>query len=68
MLYIILDNFTAGVRNMSTITVSGQPPPPPSSIAMQHLGPTPRPRVCIGVPEDEDSVETPLMVKRESTV
>lgn len=61
----------AGVRNMTTITVSGanQPPPPPSSIAMQHLGPTPRPRgVCIGVQEDDISAETPLMIKRESTV
>jgi hypothetical protein len=65
----------AGVRNInlttSTITVSGgqqQVPPPPSSIAMQHLGPTARTRVCIGMPEDDVSAETPLMVKRESTV
>lgn len=56
----------AGVRNM---TVNGiHTPPPPSTIAMQHLGPTARTRVCIGVPEDDVSVETPLMVKRESTV
>lgn len=62
----------AGVRNMSssTITVSGGAPPPPSTIAMHNLnlGPTARTRVCIGMQEDEVSAETPLMVKRESTV
>lgn len=65
----------AGVRNInmttSTISVGSQQPqpPPPSSIAMQHLGPTPRTRMCIGLPENDDvSAETPLMVKRESTV
>lgn len=56
----------AGVRNMTqTITVSGNQPPPPSTIAMHNLGPNTR-RVCIGLPEDD--AETPLMVKRESTV
>ncbi|CAO1431490.1 unnamed protein product [Diamesa hyperborea] len=62
----------AGVRNMSssTITVSGGAPPPPSTIAMHNLnlGPTARTRVCIGMQEEEVSAETPLMVKRESTV
>jgi hypothetical protein len=51
--------------------VSGtQQPPPPSTIAMQHLhltGPIPRPRVFIGMPEELSS-DTPLMTKRESTV
>ncbi|XP_035918540.1 neural cell adhesion molecule 1-like [Anopheles stephensi] len=66
----------AGVRNITAISVTsnqgspgGQvPPPPPSAIAMQHLGPTARTRVCIGLPEDEVSADTPLMMKRESTV
>lgn len=72
----------AGVRHIPQMTIGGSQqqqhqhqqhqqqiiPPPPSSIAMQHLGPTARPRVCIGVPEDDVSAETPLMVKRESTV
>lgn len=60
----------AGVRHLPQMTIVGgtQTPPPPSTIAMQHLGPTPRPRVCIGVPEEDVSAETPLMVKRESTV
>ncbi|XP_058813514.1 neural cell adhesion molecule 1 isoform X2 [Topomyia yanbarensis] len=62
----------AGVRNMTAISVSSSPqavPPPPSTIAMQHLGgPQPRARVCIGLPEDDVSADTPLMVKRESTV
>uniref|UniRef100_A0A182T8J3 Uncharacterized protein n=1 Tax=Anopheles maculatus TaxID=74869 RepID=A0A182T8J3_9DIPT len=66
----------AGVRNITAISVTSnqgspgaqQPPPPPSAIAMQHLGPTARTRVCIGLPEDEVSADTPLMMKRESTV
>lgn len=61
----------AGVRN---ITVNGNNhivPPPPSTIAMQHLGPNARPRIYqqTSVAEDDmATVETPLMVKRESTV
>jgi hypothetical protein len=74
------DGTVAGVRNMSTITVTGtQQPPPPSTIAMQHLhmtsggGPIPRPRVFIGMPEEQhmlssSATDTPLMTKRESTV
>ncbi|XP_055542964.1 hemicentin-1 isoform X2 [Wyeomyia smithii] len=63
----------AGVRNMTAISVTSSQPaisPPPSTIAMQHLGPQPRAaRVCIGgLPEDDVSVDTPLMIKRESTV
>nr|XP_029723029.1 uncharacterized protein LOC109423245 [Aedes albopictus] len=62
----------AGVRNMTAISVTSSQqvvPPPPSTIAMQHLGgPQPRARVCIGLPEDDVSADTPLMVKRESTV
>ncbi|XP_055588000.1 protein turtle [Uranotaenia lowii] len=62
----------AGVRNMTAISVTSSQqaiPPPPSTIAMQHLGPQPgRTRVCIGLPEDDVSADTPLMVKRESTV
>ncbi|XP_058463277.1 hemicentin-1 isoform X2 [Malaya genurostris] len=64
----------AGVRNMTAISVSSSPqpvPPPPSTIAMQHLGGPQGPRgarVCIGLPEDDVSADTPLMVKRESTV
>lgn len=60
----------AGVRhhNIPQVQISGMqtPPPPPSQIAMHHLNS--RTRVCIGVPEDEPTAETPLMVKRESTV
>lgn len=58
------------VRNMSqTITISQSQPPPPSCIAMQSLGPNARPRVCIGLGiNPEDDVETPLMLKRESSV
>lgn len=71
------------VRNMSqTITISQsqhQPPPPPSCLAMSTLGPNARPRVCIGIspPQNqlhhqssliEDDAETPLMLKRESSV
>jgi len=58
----------AGVRNMSqTITISGQQPPPPSTIAMHNLGPQQaRPRICMGLAEDDP--EIPLMMKRESTV
>jgi hypothetical protein len=72
------------VRNMSqTITISQsqhQPPPPPSCLAMSSLGPNARPRVCIGLPPPsnhqlhhqssliEDDAETPLMLKRESSV
>ncbi|XP_053671696.1 neural cell adhesion molecule 1 [Anopheles nili] len=69
----------AGVRNITAISVTSQQgspgaagaaaaPPPPSTIAMQHLGPGGRARVCIGLPEDEVSADTPLMMKRESTV
>lgn len=61
----------AGVRNMTAISVTSSQqavPPPPSTIAMQHLGPQPRTRVCIGLPEEDVSADTPLMVKRESTV
>ncbi|XP_058059775.1 neural cell adhesion molecule 1 [Anopheles bellator] len=74
----------AGVRNITAISVTSGPngpsvmagglvgqqsaPPPPSAIAMQHLGPAGRARVCIGLPEDEVSADTPLMMKRESTV
>lgn len=76
----------AGVRN---ITVNGSNhivPPPPSTIAMQHLGPTNgRPptrmyqqqpqliqqqqqqQTCL-MEDDSATVETPLMIKRESTV
>jgi hypothetical protein len=68
------------VRNMSqTITISQsqhQPPPPPSCLAMSSLGPNARPRVCIGLglppplhsSSNEEDVETPLMLKRESSV
>lgn len=68
------------VRNMSqTITISQsqhQPPPPPSCLAMSSLGPNARPRVCIGMgllpppmhSSTEEDVETPLMLKRESSV
>ena len=57
----------AGVRHLPQMAVHAAPPP--STIAMQHLGPTSnRPRVCIGVPEDDVSADTPLMLKRESTV
>lgn len=72
------------VRNMSqTITISQsqhQPPPPPSCLAMSSLGSHARPRVCIGLPPPptqhlhhqssliEDDAETPLMLKRESSV
>lgn len=38
----------------------------PSTIAMQHLNS--RTRICVAVPEDEVTADTPLMVKRESTV
>ncbi|XP_050100509.1 protein turtle homolog B [Anopheles aquasalis] len=74
----------AGVRNITAISVTSAnqaltvgggvgpqqlpPPPPPSAIAMQHLGPTARTRVCLGLPEDDVSADTPLMMKRESTV
>ncbi|XP_058116083.1 hemicentin-1 [Anopheles ziemanni] len=63
----------AGVRNITAISVTSQQgspaPPPPSAIAMQHLGPgAGRARVCVGLPEDEVSADTPLMMKRESTV
>ena len=61
----------AGVRHHAMppqVQISGmQTPPPPSQIAMHHLN-TRTARICIGVPEDEATVETPLMVKRESTV
>lgn len=65
----------AGVRHIPQVQISGlQTPPPPSQIAMHHLN-SRAPRHCIpggsisvGVPEDEATVETPLMVKRESTV
>lgn len=57
----------AGVRHIPQVQICGsQQPPPPSAIAMQHLNS--RTRICIAVPEDEPSAETPLMVKRESTV
>lgn len=68
------------VRNMSqTITISQsqhQPPPPPSCLAMSSLGANARPRVCIGLglpppmhsSSTEEDVETPLMLKRESSV
>lgn len=68
------------VRNMSqTITIAQsqhQPPPPPSCLAMSSLGPNARPRVCIGLgipapshtSSTEEDVETPLMLKRESSV
>lgn len=63
----------AGVRNITSIPVNGTHvvPPPPSTIAMQHLGPTARPRIYqqSSVAEDEQAtVETPLMMKRDSTV
>lgn len=57
----------AGVRNMSqTITISGNQPPPPSTIAMHNLGPNARARVCVGLSEED--IDVPLMMKRESTV
>lgn len=59
----------AGVRHIPQMQICGAqaPPPPPSTIAMQHLNS--RTRMCIGVPEEiEASADTPLMIKRESTV
>ncbi|KAG4065909.1 hypothetical protein HA402_000356 [Bradysia odoriphaga] len=56
----------AGVRHIPQVQMCGPQPPPPSQIAMQHLNT--RSRMCIGVAEDEASIDTPLMVKRESTV
>lgn len=65
----------AGVRHIPQVQISGMqaasPPPPPSQIAMHHLSSRPT-RHCIGggvsIVDDEATVETPLMVKRESTV
>lgn len=65
----------AGVRHIPQVQISGlQTPPPPSQIAMHHLN-SRAPRHCMGgnvtgisVVDDEATVETPLMVKRESTV
>lgn len=65
----------AGVRHMPQVQISGMqtssPPPPPSQIAMHHLNSRPT-RHCIGggvsIVDDEATAETPLMVKRESTV
>lgn len=65
----------AGVRHIPQVQISGMqtasPPPPPSQIAMHHLNSRPT-RHCIGggvsIVDDEATVETPLMVKRESTV
>ncbi|XP_037921192.1 kin of IRRE-like protein 1 [Hermetia illucens] len=50
-----------------------QPPPDmtvvtPATIALQHLGSSQRPRVCIGLSDDEVNAQTPLMLKHESTV
>lgn len=56
----------AGVRHIPQVQMCGPQQPPPSQIAMQHLNN--RSRMCIGVAEDEASIDTPLMVKRESTV
>lgn len=65
----------AGVRNITSIPVNGSHgtivPPPPSTIAMQHLGPNGRPRIYqqSSLIEDEHAtVETPLMMKMDSTV
>lgn len=65
----------AGVRNITSIPVNGTlgtiVPPPPSTIAMQHLGPQARPRIYqqSSVAEEEQvTVETPLMMKVDSTV
>lgn len=71
----------AGVRQMPQVQISGlqtTAPPPPSQIAMHHLN-SRATRHCIpgggggistgiSLVDDEVTVETPLMVKRESTV
>lgn len=67
----------AGVRQMAQVQISGLPLPP-SQIAMHHLN-SRATRHCIpgggggistgiSLVDDEVTVETPLMVKRESTV
>lgn len=62
----------SNVRQIPQVQISGlqlaPPPPPPSQIAMHHLNS--RTRHCIPTPlvDEEVTVETPLMVKRESTV
>lgn len=60
----------AAVRHLPQMTMVGcsQNPPPPSTIAMQHLATNNHPRVYMGPQEEDISAETPLMVKRESTV
>lgn len=61
----------ASVRQIPHVQISGlqTAPPPPSQIAMHHLNSrTARHCVPAALVDDEDTVETPLMVKRESTV
>lgn len=62
----------ASVRQIPQVQISGlqtAPPPPPSQIAMHHLNSrTARHCIPAALVDDEVTVETPLMVKRESTV
>ncbi|KAJ6639774.1 hypothetical protein Bhyg_12521, partial [Pseudolycoriella hygida] len=52
----------AGVRHLPQVQMCGPQPPPPSQIAMQHLNT--RSRMCIGLAEDDTSIDTPLMLKQ----
>ncbi|XP_055324788.1 protein turtle [Sitodiplosis mosellana] len=61
----------ASVRQIPQVQISGlqTAPPPPSQIAMHHLNSrTARHCIPAALVDDEVTVETPLMVKRESTV
>lgn len=65
------------ISGIQTTAAAAGPPPPPSQIAMHHLN-TRAARHCIpggggvstgiNLVDDEMTIETPLMLKRESTV
>lgn len=65
-----------GIRHIPQHAVNQTPAPrmalPPSTIALQHLSVSsnirPSTRICMSVPEEEISPNTPLMLKHDSTV
>lgn len=63
---LLLQQAAAAGVVMQSQAAAAAAPQLPSTIAMQHLNS--RTRICVAVPEDEVTADTPLMVKRESTV